>query len=360
MPAAAIVVPLIAEVIAPSIAATITSVVGGAITAAAGAIGVDAALAGAIGTIGGAAALKGAEGAAEAAITGGDIGTGALTGALTGAVSPALKNVISPAVTSILPSQGPFAASTTLATDFNSTILGATTVADVTTGAIVGSGTAAAQAAIQGGDIVKAAEYGAVAGATAPVVSGVLNEALGGGKPTYTDPTTGTTSVAQGPPAPPSALDSTTLGGALVGGLTPLISGTLGGVAVGQRPEDAFKANLPAAAGGALSGGAMYGLNLDQPTAAAVGNTATQLINYATTQPRSVRSYTTPSGTPSAQPSLNLQGPLPSPTLGQSLSIAPTLGYTPSGSVFGSSDAEGKKSNVWNVGSLRNIGAAEA
>ena len=47
-------------------------------------------------------------------------------------------------------------------------------------------------------------------------------------------------------------------------------------------------------------------------------------------------------------------------TFGQSLSIAPTLGYTPTGSVFGSSDAEGKKSNVWNVGSLRNIGSAEA
>ena len=49
-----------------------------------------------------------------------------------------------------------------------------------------------------------------------------------------------------------------------------------------------------------------------------------------------------------------------SPSLAQSLSISPTIGYTPSGSVFGSSDAEGKKSNVWNVGSLRNVGASEA
>jgi len=68
----------------------------------------------------------------------------------------------------------------------------------------------------------------------------------------------------------------------------------------------------------------------------------------------------TPTYTPPIQPGLSLQGPLPSPTLGQSLSIAPSLGYTPSGSVFGSSDSEGKKSNVWNVGSLRNVGAAEA
>jgi len=77
----------------------------------------------------------------------------------------------------------------------------------------------------------------------------------------------------------------------------------------------------------------------------------------------SISGASTPSYTPSVQPGLSLQGPAtpaPSPTLGQSLSIAPTLGYTPTGTVFGSSDDSGQKSNVWNVGSLRNIGSAES
>ena len=67
----------------------------------------------------------------------------------------------------------------TLGTAGATTILGATTIADIATGAIIGAGTSAAQAAIQGGDIGKAAVAGAVGGGVSPVVSGTLGQALG-------------------------------------------------------------------------------------------------------------------------------------------------------------------------------------
>ena len=347
MPAVAIVVPFVAEVLAPSIAATITSVVSGAVTAAAASVGIDAALAGTIGTIGGAAALKGVEGAATAAITGGDIVKGAEGGAIIGAVTPALQGVVAPQVSAALGDVG----KTTLASDFNSTILGATTVADVATGSIIGAGKAAATAYVQGGDVLKAAEAGAVGGAVSPVVSGVLNQLFNVGAPTD-----------QIGPQQPTGTQ-----GAITGAVTPLVSGTAAGVATGQTPEAAFKSSIPAAISGGLSDAARYGLGLDKGTAGAIGQFGSavgQLASYAL--PSVSGGSATPSYTTPVQPSLNLQGPQsatvagPSATLGQSLSIAPTLGYTPTGSVFGSSDAEGKKSNVWNVGSLRNIGAAEA
>ena len=109
-----------------------------------------------------------------------------------------------------------------------------------------------------------------------------------------------------------------------------------------------------------LASGTAKELGVSSRDAGTIGSAASQLASYALP---SVSGGSAPSYTPPVQPGLSLQGPAtqaPSPTVGQSLSIAPSLGYSPTGSVFGSSDAEGKKSNVWNVGSLRNIGSAEA
>ena len=225
-------------------------------------------------------------------------------------------------------------------------IVGGTTVGDVVTGSITKAATGAATAALTGGDVAKSTIAGAVSGGVAPVISGAMNVALGTGDPKNN---------VIGPQQP------TGFQGGLTGGITPLISNTIGGIATGKTPEDAFKSSIPGAVGGALSGAARYGLGLDATTSDIIGKGGSMLTQYATTQPPSAPSYTPP-----VQPGLSLQGPQsatvagPSATLGQSLSIAPTLGYTPTGSVFGSSDTEGKKSNVWNVGSLRNIGAAEA
>jgi hypothetical protein len=214
------------------------------------------------------------------------------------------------------------------------------TVANLASGAIIGAGSSALAAAAQGGDILKAAESGAVGSAVGQIAGAAIGNALGIGEPV---------AGSIGPQQP------TALQAAAQKGAASLIGGTAGGVATGRTPEAAFKASVPGAVGGALSGAAQYGLGLDASTAGLLGQGTSTALRYATTP--------TPSYTPPVQPGLSLQGPAtqaPSPTLGQSLSIAPTLGYTPTGSVFGSSDAEGQKSNVWNVGSLRNIGSAEA
>ena len=217
------------------------------------------------------------------------------------------------------------------------------TVANLASGAIIGAGSSALAAAAQGGDILKAAESGAVGSAVGQIAGAGIGNALGIGEPV---------AGSIGPQQP------TALQAAAQKGAASLIGGTAGGVATGRTPEAAFKASVPGAVGGALSGAAQYGLGLDASTSGLLGQGTSTALRYATTPSPSAPSYTPP-----VQPGLSLQGPAtqaPSPTLGQSLSIAPSLGYTPTGSVFGSSDAEGKKSNVWNVGSLRNIGSAEA
>jgi len=348
--------PIVASIIGP----TITSVIGAGATASAV-------------TTAAAAALSGAgAGAVVAAATGQDIGKTALTDALTAGVGAAATPLASAAT------------STVLGNTAQNLIIGDTTIGDVATGAISKAASGAVTAAATGGDVLKAAEAGAVSGAAAPLVMGAIDAATGGGRPTYTDPTTGQTSLAQGPPSTPSLtgnkyIDSALIGGQIagtntyggggyVGGITPLISNTLGGIATGQTPEAAFKSSLPSAIGGALSGESLFGLGLDVPTSSAIGQLGSQVAQYygiggssGASGASQTQSSTAPSSAPSSAPSyagLSVQGP--SPTLGQSLSIAPTLGYTPSGSVFGSSDAEGQKSNVWNVGSLRNIGSAEA
>jgi hypothetical protein len=131
-----------------------------------------------------------------------------------------------------------------------------------------------------------------------------------------------------------------------------------GGAPLSTALQQGLRAGEIGGIGGLVSGLAQYDLGVPKTDAATIGSAASQVAGYAL--PQVSGGSSTPTYTPPVQPGLSLQGPLPSPTLGQSLSIAPSLGYTPSGSVFGSSDAEGKKSNVWNVGSLRNIGSAEA
>jgi len=366
MPFVLAAVAIIEYVAAPVVASIIAPVITSAAAAAGVADAAGAATAIAANALSGAGA-----GAVVAAATGQDVGKAALTDAITAGIAPAASSIAGGITSSVLGDT----ASTVIANN--------TTIGDVTTGAITKAAVGAGTAAATGGDVLKAAEAGAISGAAAPVIQGALDASVGSGKPTYTDPTTGQTTIAQGPPSPPSLAGSTTLGGAIigggltdpktgytsyVGGITPLTSGFLGGVATGQTPEAAFKANLPAGIGGALSGSALYGLGVDQPTSSLIGQVGSALTQYMQQQSSSAPSQTisgapsggaAPSGTGQTLASLpTLTGP--SPTLAQSLSIAPTLGYTPTGAVFGSSDDSGQKQNVWNVGSLRNIGSAES
>ena len=245
-------------------------------------------------------------------------------------------------------------------------ILASGTLGAIETGAIIGAGEGAVNAAVTGGDIAKGALTGGVSGGVASGVSSEIGKALGGGaaSPTASPDYPGT---ALGAPTVPTVAGLPELGSSAVKAAGQGAGSLAGALAGGAPLNTALQQGLRGAEiggiSGLVSGLAQYDMGVPKSDAATIGSAASQLASYALP---SVSGGSAPSYTPPVQPGLNLQGPQsatvagPSATLGQSLSIAPTLGYTPTGSVFGSSDAEGKKSNVWNVGSLRNIGSAEA
>ena len=236
-----------------------------------------------------------------------------------------------------------------------------TIVASTVGGAIMGAGQAALNAAIQGGDIGKAAATGALTGGVGSGVSQYVgSEAtrlLGGGP-------------AGGPgmsAVPPSIAGSPTAGLGATGGLAGLAGGTAAALATGSPLEQALQTGLRSGATGAvsglLSGAAQYGLGLPSKEAQLIGQAGGELTKYATT-PRPSISYPTYQATSreAAPPTMTGGRNLasaggPSATLGQSLSIAPTLGYSPGGTVFGvGGEGDTPKRRVWNVASLRNIG----
>ena len=246
-------------------------------------------------------------------------------------------------------------------------ILASGTLGAIETGAIIGAGEGAVNAAVTGGDIAKGALTGGVSGGVAGGVSSEIGKALGGGaaSPTASPDYPGT---ALGAPTVPTVAGLPELGSSAVKAAGQGAGSFAGALAGGAPLNTALQQGLRGAEiggiSGLVSGLAQYDMGVPKSDAATIGSAAGQLASYAL--PSVSGGSATPSYTTPVQPSLNLQGPQsatvagPSATLGQSLSIAPSLGYSPGGSVFGSSDAEGKKSNVWNVGSLRNIGSAEA
>ena len=230
-------------------------------------------------------------------------------------------------------------------------ILASGTLGAIETGAIIGAGEGAVNAAVSGGDIAKGALTGGVGGGVGAGVGAQVSSALA-------EPSANVYG-----PVQPNVGGSAALGSGATGAASQGASSLAGALAGGAPLSTALQAGLRGVELGGISGlasGTAKELGVSSRDAGTIGSAASQLASYALP---SVSGGSAPSYTPPVQPGLSLQGPAtqaPSPTLGQSLSIAPTLGYTPTGSVFGSSDAEGKKSNVWNVGSLRNIGAAEA
>jgi hypothetical protein len=243
-------------------------------------------------------------------------------------------------------------------------ILAEGTLGAIETGAIIKAGEGAINAAVTGGDIAKSALIGGVEGGVGAGVSSEIGKALGGGaaSPTASPDYPGT---ALGAPTVPTVAGLPELGSSAVKAAGQGAGSFAGALAGGAPLNTALQQGLRGAEiggiSGLVSGLAQYDMGVPKSDAATIGSAAGQLASYAL--PSVSGGSATPSYTPPVQPGLSLQGPAtqaPSPTLGQSLSIAPSLGYSPTGSVFGSSDAEGKKSNVWNVGSLRNIGAAEA
>ena len=226
------------------------------------------------------------------------------------------------------------------------------TLGAIETGAIIGAGEGAVNAAVSGGDIAKGAFMGGVGGGVGAGVGSEVSSALSG-------PSGSTIG-----PMQPNIGGIRELGSAAVQGASSgagsLAASLAGGSSLSSALQSGLRSGALGAIGGLASGVAKYDLGTSPSDASTIGAATKQLAGYA------LPSATTSGGTTqymAPQTSLNLQGPTtaaPSATLGQSLSIAPSLGYTPGGTVFGSSDTDSKKSNVWNVGSLRNVGAAEA
>ena len=215
-----------------------------------------------------------------------------------------------------------------------------TTIGSIVTGVIVGAGEGAISAAIQGGDISKGALGGLVGGGVGAGVSGALGNAL-------------IPKGMQGPGLLPEIGGSVPAGVAAQRGLSQLAGGVAGGLAAGQPFDRALRGAIPGALGGALSGVAQYGLGL-QPTAAQLaGQAASQLAKYQLQPQPTYPTFKAPEPT--------VRGAAPSATLGQSLSVAPSLGYSPGLTVFGSGgEGDKPKRPVWNVASLRNVGESEA
>jgi len=212
-------------------------------------------------------------------------------------------------------------------------ILGAGMIADIATGAIIGAGEGAVSSAIQGGDIAKGALMGAVGGGVGAGAKDLTGFALQGFQP---DPNT----IGSG------------FKGAVLGGIPRLAGGVAGGLAGGQSFDQALRGAVPSALGGALSGAARYGFGVDPRTSGDLGSVASSALQTLMA-PQPKFNVSAPS-----QPSTTAR---PSASLGQSLSIAPSLGYTPGETVFGSQSKDDKaKPRVWNVASLRNVGEAEA
>jgi hypothetical protein len=219
------------------------------------------------------------------------------------------------------------------------------TAASITTGALIGAGTGALSAAAQGGKPLKGALMGAVSGGVGAGVSDFVSGALAAPSADLIGP------------MQPNIGGSTALGAGLARGAGGFAGGLAGGLAGGQGFQNALK--------GGLIGGLSSGLAGGIGEATGLGPTGTSLLSsglsYGLSQalaPSGSRGLV--SGLQSTAPTVTRSaGGVGSggtgATLGSGLASAPSS-YAPGGSVFGSSDSDKPPSNVWNVGSLRNIG----
>lgn len=212
-------------------------------------------------------------------------------------------------------------------------IIGGVTVGQIATGVIIGAGTGALQAAATGQDIGKGALYGGLTGGVGTTVAGLAA------------------------PAFQAAFGGTQGGNALAAALTQgtrgLASGTLGGVLRGGDLGEAFRASLPGAGVSALSAGLGTGFGLTKNEQALLsGGLSAGLGEVLRSQSET--------GAPKAPP-LTIRGPRGPSTaaLGGALAASPGFSYTPTPTIFGSSDKDEKPpSRTWNVSSLRELGSS--
>jgi hypothetical protein len=219
-------------------------------------------------------------------------------------------------------------------------ILGATTVGEVATGALIGAGSGALTAAAMGGKPLKGALTGFATGGIGSLVSGAVGSALGA-------------EGAVGPygpqiPVKPELFGSTALGAGLSKGIGAFAGGVAGGLVGGKDFKNALQGGILGGLSSGLASGIGEATNLGQAgTNLLQSGLSYGLQSALTQQPKNLAS--------------NVRYNRPAPatgtgaTMGSGLASAPSS-YVPGGAVFGSSDTEKPPSNVWNKASLRNIG----
>ena len=225
-------------------------------------------------------------------------------------------------------------------------ILGATTVGSVVGGTVLGAGIGAASAAIQGGDIAQGALFGGITGGVGAAVSGAVGGALGADAPLPEG--------MQGPIRGATLADSAALGAGAVKGISGAVTGALGSALGGGDP---LRGALLGGATGGISGAAGQALGLGPTGTSALGGALGFGLSSAFPTSKETQRSGISAQTP-YQPTVSApKTPGSSAALGNALSIAPGMGYTPSSTVIGSSESDKPKSNVWNVESLK--GGAE-
>jgi len=216
-------------------------------------------------------------------------------------------------------------------------------VASVGTGAIIGAGSGALSAAIQGGDIAQGALIGGITGGVGAGVSNVIGGAL--------------SSPGVGEYGPQLATGSAALDAGIQRGLTGAVTGGLG---AGLSGGDPLRGALLGGVTGGISGAAGQALGLGSTGTSALGSALGFGLSAAFPQDQKAQTRGVSAQTP-FQPTAT--GKTTSQVLGtgapmgSALSIAPGMGYSPSSTVFGSGESDKPKSNVWNVESLK--GGAE-
>ena len=216
-------------------------------------------------------------------------------------------------------------------------------VASVGTGAIIGAGSGALSSAIQGGDIAKGALIGGITGGVGAGVSDVVGGAL--------------SSPGVGEYGPQLATGSTALDAGILKGVTGAVTGGLG---AGLSGGDPLRGALLGGVTGGISGAAGQALGLGSTGTSALGGALGFGLSAAFPQDQKAQTRGVSAQTPyqpTASGKTTSQALGTGAPMGSALSIAPGMGYSPSSTVFGASESDKPKSNVWNVESLK--GGAE-
>jgi hypothetical protein len=220
-------------------------------------------------------------------------------------------------------------------------IIGETTLGAVIGGTVIGSGLGALKAAATGGDILQGALISGITSGVGSIASGAIGSAL-------------VPEGMQGPGLLPEIGGSTIAGVGLQKGLTGALTGALGSGLTGGDP---LRGALLGGLSGGISGAAGQAFGLGSGGTSALGSALGTGLNYAFPADQKAQTRGVSAQTPFQPTATAKTTPGSSAALGNALSIAPGMGYTPSSTVFGSGESDKPKSNVWNVESLK--GGAE-